>query len=138
MFQQDSITLENNNLRYLMLVVYPRVAEVITYVKAENAVVSRSHEKQARVEPITIYPNPANNRITVRLAASITEIREIAIVNVAGQKIRTFNHHLFNETGPLVTWDGRTDRNQLAASGVYWALVRSESVSFTRSFAYLR
>ena len=138
MIRQGKIIIENNKLRHLMLVIHPRSREVVTSVKAENSVVSQSHGKQGRVEPITIYPNPGNNAITLRFDTSFSEISEIAIINLKGQKIRTFNSYQLNKTTPFVTWDGLTDRNQPVASGVYWALVRSKSKIFTRSFVYLR
>ena len=139
MMQQSSISIENSRIRYLMLTIYPRVRDVPTVVKAEPQIKSiRSQSEQDGIGPITIYPNPGNNEIALRFGPSLSAIDEIVIFNIAGQKLRTFDSNLLPTGPPFVTWDGLTDRNQPVASGVYWALVRSNSKIFTRSFVYLR
>ena len=139
MMQQSSISIENSRIRYLMLTIHPRVRDVPTVVKAEPQIKSiRSQGEQDGIGPITIYPNPGNNEIALRFGTSVSAIDEIVILNIAGQRIRTFDSNLLPMGAPIVTWDGLTDRNQPVASGVYWALVRSNSKIFTRSFVYLR
>ena len=139
MMQQSSISIENSRIRYLMLTIKPRMRDVPTVVKAEPQIKSfQSQGEQDGIEPITIYPNPGNNEIALRFGTSVSAIDEIVIFNIAGQRIRTFDSNLLPKGAPIVTWDGLTDRNQPVASGVYWALVRSNSKIFTRSFVYLR
>ena len=139
MMQQSSISIENSRIRYLMLTIKPRMRDVPTVVKAEPLIKSiQSQGEQDGIEPITIYPNPGNNEIALRFGTSVSAIDEIVIFNIAGQRIRTFDSNLLPMGAPIVTWDGLTDRNQPVASGVYWALVRSNSKIFTRSFVYLR
>jgi hypothetical protein len=139
MMQQSSISIENSRIRYLMLTIKPRMRDVPTVVKAEPLIkLIQSQGEQDGIEPITIYPNPGNNEIALRFGTSVSAIDEIVIFNIAGQRIRTFDSNLLPMGAPIVTWDGLTDRNQPVASGVYWALVRSNSKIFTRSFVYLR
>ena len=139
MMQKSSMVVDNSRIRYLMLTIHPRARNIPTVVKAEpKKDALQSQMEQDGIEPITIYPNPGNNEIALRFGTSVSAINEIVIFNAAGQKIRTFDSNSLPMDAPFVTWDGLTDKNQPVASGVYWALVRSNSKIFTRSFVFLR
>ena len=138
MFQHDRITLENNNLRQLKVVIYPRTTEPATHVSATHADNGLHSREQYTAEPVTIFPNPGNNEINFRFDLPLSETINVSIFNSKGQKIRQLNKQIPITGESFLSWDGRTDHNHPVASGVYWVLVRSPRIRITKSLVFLR
>jgi len=81
---------------------------------------------------LTNYPNPFNPRteISFSLNTEITEITEIEIFNIKGQKIKSFLVTLSGVEGRTnthsVTWNGTDSKNNPLSSGVYFATLKSK------------
>lgn len=75
------------------------------------------------------YPNPFNaaTTLTVRLPGNVTkENVSLKIHNLIGQVVRTFD--LPSDAGNHAyqfTWDGRNDAGQMAATGTYFAVLKT-------------
>ena len=83
-------------------------------------------------------PVPSAGPVTIAWAVARAGEAELAIHDVAGRRIRTL------ERGPVApgpretTWDGRDDAGRRAASGLYFAVLRTDGELFTRKVVLLR
>ncbi len=76
------------------------------------------------------YPNPFNP--STQFVVSVPQISylDIAIYNVIGQKIRTLLHGETPAGYHTVRWDGVTDQNVLASSGIYFVRMNADGGRF--------
>jgi hypothetical protein len=65
------------------------------------------------------YPNPFNPNTTIQFQLPKPGEVKLVIYNTLGQKVRTLVNRKFPAGYHDVTWDGRTDLGQRAASGIY-------------------
>ena len=139
MFQDDRITLKNNNLRQLKMVIHPRTIDIVTDVSVDRYNNNNlRYGKKYTAEALTIYPNPGNNEIYFRIDLPLSEMTFATIFNPKGQQIRRLENKISATDGLFFTWDGRTDQNHSVASGVYWVLIRSPSLNITKPLVFLR
>jgi hypothetical protein len=95
------------------------------------------------VEPMPIdngelraFPNPFNPSTTLvlRVAADVTEGADthttISIYSPGGQKIRDLFEGRVRPGENRVSWDGRNGRGEMVASGVYFAVARTQSTTY--------
>jgi endoglucanase len=66
------------------------------------------------------YPNPFNASTTIRYQLPTNNSVQLAIYNMAGQKIRTLIDAEVAAGWHALAWDGRDETGQHAASGVYF------------------
>mgnify|MGYP006413812269 CR=1 FL=1 len=71
------------------------------------------------------YPNPFNSATTIRFALPATADVELAVFNLAGQKVATLAQGLRQAGTYTVLWDGRDDDGRALASGVYLYRLRT-------------
>ncbi len=85
---------------------------------------------------LSIYPNPVRSGDNLTIAFSLVQDREadIDIFNIRGQKVRGFNL----TDSRFVSWDMRDASGKSAASGVYFARVRSGNRQTTKKFLLVR
>ena len=89
------------------------------------------------------YPNPHAAETWIPFRLSKPSELLLTIYNLQGQKVRHIDLG-FQETGSYVDfqrairWDGRNDRGELAASGVYFYTLASENQRATRKLTVLR
>ncbi len=70
-------------------------------------------------------PNPARGACALRLTLGRTSEVEVVLFDVAGRLLRTLSQARFEPGEHVVAWDGRDERGEPAASGLY--LVRARS-----------
>ena len=77
------------------------------------------------------YPNPFN--ITTMIPFIVDRERPIRIIiyDIAGQKIRTLINRKYHPGNHQVFWDGKTDQNIMATSGIY--IYKLVANNFTKS-----
>ena len=63
---------------------------------------------------ISAYPNPFNSEIKITVSGEFNQPFDLAIYNLAGQKVRTLS------TEPDVIWDGRDVQGNSVSSGLYF------------------
>jgi hypothetical protein len=66
-----------------------------------------------------VWPNPFNSGTMIHFALPQTQEVELAIFNLAGQKVATLVEGVRQRGAHSVPWDGRDDQGQRLASGVY-------------------
>jgi hypothetical protein len=85
------------------------------------------------------YPNPFNRAVLIPFALQQGDaLVELAVYDLLGRRVRTLFAGLLPEGAHLVSWDGRDDAGQSAASGVYWVSVRQGGWGESRKLTLLR
>ena len=88
------------------------------------AVVTAVKERQEEATPQAFalaqnYPNPFNSGTVIGLALPTVADVEVAVYNLAGQKVATLFDGLLSGGEHAVRWDGRDDGGRALASGMY-------------------
>jgi len=84
------------------------------------------------------YPNPFNENTTLLFAIPGRQLVTGEIYNLRGEKVKTLVHEVMGPGHHTISWNGRNDRDQLVASGVYFFLLRSGGRTETEKLLYLR
>ena len=71
------------------------------------------------------YPNPFNSATVIRFALPISTVVELAIFNLAGQRVATLADGMRQAGTYTIRWDGRDDDGRTLASGVYLYRLRT-------------
>lgn len=98
-----------------------RLATLSTRERLETLVAGESFAREAEVG--ASFPNPFNGRVVIPYEVAEEGQVTLRVYNAAGQRVREL-YRGFREAGRYrATWDGRDDRGEAAASGVYlWEL----------------
>jgi hypothetical protein len=84
------------------------------------------------------YPNPFNPTTTIEFTLTRPGPVEIEILNVLGQRVRTLTNEFLTAGRKTVNWDGKSDRGEEVASGIYFCRIRNGEYSKTRKMLLLR
>ena len=82
---------------------------------------------------ISAFPNPFNS--SVNIGVSVNENGVLAIYDLLGQQIHTFQ---INQTNNTVVWDGRDSSGNECVSGIYFIKFSSERSNISRSVTLLK
>jgi hypothetical protein len=81
---------------------------------------------------LSAYPNPFNAEIKITVSGEIDQPIELAIYNLAGQKVRVL------PSEPEAIWDGKDKEGKSVSSGVYFIRAKSLELSKTIKITLLR
>ncbi len=84
------------------------------------------------------YPNPFNPTTTIEFTLGRSGPVRIEIFNVLGQRVRTLIDGFLAAGRKTVNWDGKGDRGEEVASGIYLYRIRNGEYSKTRKMLLLR
>ena len=84
------------------------------------------------------FPNPFNQSTVVRVDLETAADMELAVYNMAGQKVATLARGPYWPGTYSFTWDGRTTRGAELASGVYACRLSANGQVQTRKLVLLR
>jgi len=84
------------------------------------------------------YPNPFNAHTTISFNLQSTENVELSVYNIVGQKIVTLQNSLMNAGEHSVIWDGRDDKGNEIASGVYFYRLSAGNLTETKRMIFLK
>jgi hypothetical protein len=84
------------------------------------------------------FPNPFNPDTVIRFALPALEQVELAVYNVAGQKVAMLVQGVRPTGAYSVRWDGRDDQGQPLASGVYVYRLRAGNQKQTQKLLMLK
>jgi len=84
------------------------------------------------------YPNPFNPVTTIDFSIEKSDHVLIEIYNVSGRRVRTLLSEKKEAGRHSVVWDGKTDSNQIAGSGVYFYRIASGSYTSSRKMILLK
>ena len=77
----------------------------------------------------TAYPNPFNASTTISFTLNEPGKVNLAVYNLAGQKVREIAAGNYSEGGHTAVWDGKDDSGNAVSSGVYLARMESGGAS---------
>ena len=84
------------------------------------------------------FPTPFNSEVTVPFATAAPGPVRLSVYNLMGQRIRVL-HDGWTEAGPhQAHWDGRADSGAEAATGLYWAVLRTEGFAQSAKLVLIR
>ena len=72
------------------------------------------------------HPNPFNSETTITYSLSSPSKVDLRIYSVTGQQVRTLDSELHGAGTSSSIWDGRNDLGVPVASGMYYAVMRSD------------
>ena len=91
----------------------------------------------AHFELEAAYPNPFNSEVAIRFTLDGSQPIEIAIYNVAGQKVRTVASGALSVGTHRLIWDGRDDLGREVATGLYLVQLSDRQRSVVRKITLL-
>ncbi len=97
-----------------------------------------NYEKPFSFQLFQNYPNPFNSQTTISYQLSKPEFINIAIYNLAGQKIVNLVSEDQKAGRYTIKWDGLSDSGQRVASGIYFCRFMSTSFSATKKVVLLQ
>ncbi len=84
------------------------------------------------------YPNPFNPSTSIEFYLPNRERASLRIYDVSGRLVRTIIDGSLTEGGHRYTWDGENDEGRRVSSGVYFYMLRSESIELSRKAVLIR
>ncbi len=84
------------------------------------------------------YPNPFKQSTTIEFGILRKSPVTIRIYNIAGQRVKTLLDQEMEAGSHTIVWDGRTDTNQIAASGVYFLQMQAGATTKTLKMVLLK
>jgi len=84
------------------------------------------------------YPNPFNSSTTLSFDLPDGGIIELAIYNILGERVATLAHGEYTSGRHALTWDGRNKDGEMAASGVYFSVLRQDGREKSIKLLYLK
>lgn len=100
---------------------------------------NQSHELlPSRVELAQNYPNPFNPTTSIRFGLRDETHVELAVYNILGQEVRRLVTGRRGAGYHTVTWDGRNERGERVASGVYFSRLVSTLGTQTRKMILVK
>ncbi len=84
------------------------------------------------------YPNPFNPATTIQVELANTEIAELTVYNVAGQKVKTLHTGLLQSGTSKFVWNGNNNSGTVVSSGIYFIQLRTQKGLQTKSVIFLK
>jgi len=116
-------------------------AEPGTYeglIKVTNYPVSVTDLIQKPVSALAVYPNPFNPTTTIAFSTSQTQVVEVSLYNLKGQKVRTLHKGILKSGEHKLIWDGKDNTGRTVSSGVYFTRIETGKQSLTRKLLLMK
>jgi len=84
------------------------------------------------------YPNPFNATTQIVFALPRSSQVTLEVFNVLGKRVTTLVNERLSPGNKVVTWDGRNDRGEDVASGIYFYRLRTDSEVATKKMMLLK
>ena len=84
------------------------------------------------------FPTPFNASVTVPFTTAAAGQVRISLFNLMGQQVRVLHDGWTGAGEHQAYWDGRSDSGTEAASGIYWALLRTEQFAQSTRLVLIR
>ncbi len=84
------------------------------------------------------YPNPFNGATVIPYALPQSGVIELAVYNLAGQKVAVLEKGVRQAGAHAVSWDGRDNRGRALASGIYFYRLLAGERKETRKLLLVR
>ncbi|HDQ00207.1 MAG TPA: T9SS type A sorting domain-containing protein [bacterium] len=84
------------------------------------------------------YPNPFNNQTTITYFVPVDSDISLTIFNINGELIRTLKQGKQLAGLGRIVWDGKSDDNTTASSGIYFSRLNAGQFSTTRKMIFVK
>jgi len=84
------------------------------------------------------YPNPFNPETQIKYDLPVSGNVTLSIYNVLGQRVRVLVQGIQDAGHRSVTWDGKDNQGQEAASGIYFYRIEAENYQKTKKMVLLK
>ena len=84
------------------------------------------------------FPNPFNDSTDIRFATETSDMLELAVFTIHGQKIRVLLNDRIDSSLHTIRWDGKDTRGNRVSSGIYILRLNSKVMSKTHTMGYIR
>ncbi len=84
------------------------------------------------------YPNPFNPETTINFALEQAGMVSLEVFNVKGQKVATVVDGFMEAGSHSIVWNGKTDQNRDAGSGVFFYRMKSGDYSSTKKMILMK
>jgi hypothetical protein len=97
-------------------------------------------EPEAAARPLigAVLPNPTQGSARVRVHAPVEGTYRLEVFDVSGRRVRSLDLRAAGPATLTFDWDGRTDANDRAAAGAYFARVTGPGESEVREIVRIR
>lgn len=86
----------------------------------------------------SVFPNPANPRLSIAFTLDRSESMTVRVYDLAGRRVATLADRRFTEGDHSLRWDGRTDAGADAPSGAYLVRLQGEQSDSVEKVMLLR
>ena len=100
--------------------------------------VEKSQKKPALLDITGNYPNPFNPSTTIEYSLAESGFTELAVYNIAGQKIKSLVSSEMTAGRHSVMWDGYDDHGNAVSSGVYLSRLKSGEKVTTQRMLFMK
>jgi hypothetical protein len=84
------------------------------------------------------YPNPFNPQTTIPFFTDSEGRVELAVFDARGRLVRVLVSEVYAPGPHRVVWDGKNDRGQQAASGVYFMQLRTDQTTMVKKLLLVK
>ena len=84
------------------------------------------------------FPTPFNAHVSVPFTTAEPGQVRISVFNLMGQQVRVLHDGWIEAGAHKVQWDGLTETGEIAASGIYWTLLRTEKLAHSTKLVLIR
>lgn len=105
---------------------------IITSTSADEPIVSHP------TKLYSAYPNPFNPDTNIRFSLQSDTPVSLKIYNIKGQKVRTLVSDYLKQGEHRVVWDGRNDRGEHVASGIYLYKLKTTDYTAAKKMMLLK
>ena len=106
-------------------------------LNSDDISVSDSIAVESRSSEILIYPNPSKGIVNFKFSLELQnqKLEKIEIINSAGMLVKSLTPGFSEEK---ISWNGKTDSDKRAPSGVYFIRFQLGSKYSTKKFILVR
>jgi len=109
-----------------------------SFEKSPGLLSSNSDTVNNTDNPMQIYPNPGNPDITISFKVKEESRVELKVINLLGREVRTIVNEKKAPGTYTVKWDGITDFNSPAPSGIYIFRLRIGNKVYTKKASLVK
>ena len=91
-----------------------------------------------KTELLQNFPNPFNPTTNIPLSLSDRSHVQLAVFNLLGQKIATLINQSLDPGYYTINWNGRETSGHLAAAGMYFYMLETDSFRLTKKMTLVK
>jgi hypothetical protein len=84
------------------------------------------------------FPNPLHGSVTISYSIEKSGMTNLQIYNLSGKLVRTLVEQMMKPDHYSFIWDGRDERGEKLASGIFFVQLKSQNISRSRKIVLLK